>query len=159
MRCIFYREKISALSSVIDSRRIVLTHTRRSQQLILFKISPRRDSNSRTNTRSVRGLPLSLVHRGDRCMYRIKCFMLLVVMFFAHTPITPPPGRNTTHDKQRQMVFHTWDSKILRCSRAADTRNHNDRIRLQLLLLAAVCFDILSLLVFPSLFTYIYLHA
>ena len=28
-----------------------------------FKISPRRDSNSRTNTSSIRGLPL--VHRGD----------------------------------------------------------------------------------------------
>ena len=32
----FYREKISALSSLVDSRRIVLTHARRSQQLILF---------------------------------------------------------------------------------------------------------------------------
>ena len=48
----FYREKISALSSLVDSRRIVLTHARRSQQLIFFvvvanefKISPRRDSN------------------------------------------------------------------------------------------------------------------
>ena len=61
----FYREKISALSSLVDSRRIVLTHARRSQQLILlsfffanrFIISPRRDSNSRTNTSSIRGLP------------------------------------------------------------------------------------------------------
>ena len=70
--CTFYREKISALYSLVDSRRIVLTHARRSQQLILFfifanrfKISPRRDSNSRTNTinSSIRGLPL--VHRGD----------------------------------------------------------------------------------------------
>ena len=32
----FYREKISALSSLVDSRRIVLTHARRSHQLILF---------------------------------------------------------------------------------------------------------------------------
>ena len=32
----FYREKISALFSLVDSRRIVLTHARRSQQLILF---------------------------------------------------------------------------------------------------------------------------
>ena len=32
----FYREKISALSSLVDSRGIVLTHARRSQQLILF---------------------------------------------------------------------------------------------------------------------------
>ena len=32
----FYREKISALSSLVDSRRIVLTRARRSQQLILF---------------------------------------------------------------------------------------------------------------------------
>ena len=44
-------------------------HARRSQQLILFyvakifKISPQGDSNSRTNTSSIRGLPL--VHRGD----------------------------------------------------------------------------------------------
>ena len=54
-----YREKISPLSSLVDSRRLVLTHARRSQQLILFEnivfankfnISPRRDSNSRTNT-------------------------------------------------------------------------------------------------------------
>ena len=38
-----------------------------------FKISPRGDSNSRTNTSSNRGLPL--VHRGDRlwlCMLYIK---------------------------------------------------------------------------------------
>ena len=71
----FYCEKISAFSSLVESRRIVLTHDRRSQQLILFyyyyyffinkfKISPRRNSNSRTNTKSIRGLPL--VHRGDR---------------------------------------------------------------------------------------------
>ena len=32
----FCREKISALSSLVDSRRIVLTHARRSQQLSLF---------------------------------------------------------------------------------------------------------------------------
>ena len=31
----FCREKISALSSLVDSRRYVLTHARRSQQLIL----------------------------------------------------------------------------------------------------------------------------
>ena len=62
----FYREKVSALSSLADSRLIVLTHARRSQQLILFyfnlankfKISPRRDSNSRANTSRIRGLPL-----------------------------------------------------------------------------------------------------
>ena len=30
----FYREKISGLSSLVDSRRIVLAHARRSQQLI-----------------------------------------------------------------------------------------------------------------------------
>ena len=60
----FFRDKISALSSLVDSRRIVLTHAlnRCSQQLILFlffsflffadklKISPRRDSNSPTYT-------------------------------------------------------------------------------------------------------------
>ena len=34
----FYREKISALSSLVDSRRIVLTHAinRRSQQLLIL---------------------------------------------------------------------------------------------------------------------------
>ena len=50
---------------------LCLTHAKRSQQLILFtffknnfKISPRRDSNSRTNT--IRGLLLLLLHhRGD----------------------------------------------------------------------------------------------
>ena len=31
-----FREKISALSSLVDSRRIVLNHARRPQQLILF---------------------------------------------------------------------------------------------------------------------------
>ena len=34
----FYREKISALSSLVDSRRIMLTHARRSQQLILLHL-------------------------------------------------------------------------------------------------------------------------
>ena len=38
MPCIFYREKNSALSSLVDSRRIVPTHARHSQQLILFFI-------------------------------------------------------------------------------------------------------------------------
>ena len=33
---LFDREKISALSSLVDSRRIVPTHARRFQQLILF---------------------------------------------------------------------------------------------------------------------------
>ena len=32
----FYREKISALSFLVDSRRIVLTHATRSQQTILL---------------------------------------------------------------------------------------------------------------------------
>ena len=67
---LFHREMILSISSLVDSGRIVLTHARRSQQLILFlflqkniKISPRRDSNSRTNTSSIRGLPL--FHRDD----------------------------------------------------------------------------------------------
>ena len=68
----FYREKIAALCSLVESRRIVLTHARRSQHFSLsffifankLEISPRRDSNSRTNTSGIRGLPL--VHRGDR---------------------------------------------------------------------------------------------
>ena len=33
----FYREKTSALSSLVDSRRFVPTHARRSQQLILHE--------------------------------------------------------------------------------------------------------------------------
>ena len=86
----FFREKISALSSLVDSRRIVLTHARLSQQLILFfsfflqnklKISPRRDSNSRTNTSSIRGLPL--VHRGDRlCLYFFPRSQCRTILFF-----------------------------------------------------------------------------
>ena len=32
----FYLENLSALCSLVDSRRIVRTHARRSQQLILF---------------------------------------------------------------------------------------------------------------------------
>ena len=32
----FYRKMISTLSSLVDSRRNVLTHARRSQQLILY---------------------------------------------------------------------------------------------------------------------------
>ena len=57
-----YREKIPALSSLVDSRRIVPTHAGRSQQLILvdpvlilanaFKSNTARDSNSRTNASS-----------------------------------------------------------------------------------------------------------
>ena len=64
-------------SFLVDSRRIVLPHSRRSQQLILFffankfKISPRRDSKSRTNTRSIRGVPL--VHRGERHIICRNC--------------------------------------------------------------------------------------
>ena len=53
----FYREKISGLSCLIDSRRIVPTHATRSKQFILSffcsqinAISPRRDSNFRTNS-------------------------------------------------------------------------------------------------------------
>ena len=68
-------EKISALSSLVDSRRIVPTHARRSQQLIPFSLffankfefSPRRDSNSRTNASSIRGL--TRVDRGNRLLY------------------------------------------------------------------------------------------
>ena len=33
-----------------------------------FKSSPRRDSNSRTNASSIRGLPLLIVHRSDRLL-------------------------------------------------------------------------------------------
>ena len=62
----FYREKIPALSSLVDLRRTaVLAHARRSLQLLLSfrilanksKISSRRDSNSRTNNSNIRGLP------------------------------------------------------------------------------------------------------
>ena len=43
----FYREKISALSSLVDSRRIVLTHARRSQRLLLFILFLQINSKSR----------------------------------------------------------------------------------------------------------------
>ena len=36
--CIFYREKIFALSFLVDSRRIAPTHSRRSQQLLILFI-------------------------------------------------------------------------------------------------------------------------
>ena len=68
--CLAFLSREDFSASLVDSRRIVLTHATRSQQLVLFffankfKISPRRDSNSRTNTSSIRGLPLD--HRGDR---------------------------------------------------------------------------------------------
>ena len=75
----FYREKISALSSLVDQRRIVLTHARRSQQLIFFfsflffSFFANKIQNLTTaefeltdNTSSIRGLPL--VHRGDRLL-------------------------------------------------------------------------------------------
>ena len=39
-----------------------------------FKISPRRDSNSRINTSSIRGLPL--VHRGDRLICTSFMYLL-----------------------------------------------------------------------------------
>ena len=74
--CIFYREKIFALSFLVDSRRIVATHSinRRYQKMThfyfanKFKISPRRDSSSRTSTitSSIRGLPLLIFYRDDR---------------------------------------------------------------------------------------------
>ena len=94
----FHHENISALSSLVDSRRIVLTHARRSQQLILFsflfankfKISPRRDSNSRTNTSSIRGLPL--VHGGDRlCTHKIPISYvhLLIRTMYIYSSTSP----------------------------------------------------------------------
>ena len=43
----FYRKKISALSFLVDSRRTVLTHARRSQQLILFYLFLQKNSKSR----------------------------------------------------------------------------------------------------------------
>ena len=66
------REEFSAFSSLVDSRRIVPIHAaRRSQQLILVffctftnkvKISPRWESDSRTNASSIRGQPLFFSH-------------------------------------------------------------------------------------------------
>ena len=68
----FYREKISALSSLVDSRRIVLTHARRSQQLIfLFYLQ----IESKSHHGGIRTHGPTLVafegyhyidHRGDR---------------------------------------------------------------------------------------------
>ena len=69
----YYREKISALSSLVDSCRIALTHARRSQQLILFCFANKlksRHGRIRTHgltlpwySSSIRWLPL--IHRGD----------------------------------------------------------------------------------------------
>ena len=62
----FYREKISALSSLVDSRRIVLTHARRSRQLILFsflqKYSKSRHGGIRTHI-SIKLVKLKLIPR------------------------------------------------------------------------------------------------
>ena len=76
-----YREKISALSSSVDSRRIVPAYTTRSQQLMLFFCKKWQDSTSRTNTidintdSSIRGLPLG--HRGDRlALYQVSYIQL-----------------------------------------------------------------------------------
>ena len=73
----FYREKISARCSLVDSRRIVLTHARRSQQLIIFSFfflqinSKSLHGGIRThgpNTNSIRGLPLD--HPGGNSLIR-----------------------------------------------------------------------------------------
>ena len=71
----FYREKMSALSSLVDSRRTVCLPTLGALSNWSFFIfankfrnSPRRDSNSRPNTSSIRGLPLD--HRGDQLIKR-----------------------------------------------------------------------------------------
>ena len=98
----FYRENISALSSLVDSRRIVPTHARPSQQLIpffifanKFRISPRRDSNSQTNTSSIRGLPPD--HRDDRlCTCIIYTSNVLVFQEEKQTHFTSGLKRGVT---------------------------------------------------------------
>ena len=78
MPCICHRERISALSSLVDSRRIVLTHARRSQQLLIFFFFIFEKIQKNTKSRhggirphvptlvGIRGLPLLIiVHRGD----------------------------------------------------------------------------------------------
>ena len=68
--CLAFLSREDFSSSLVDLRRTALTHARPQQLLILFyflqiiQISPRRDSNSRTNAIniSIRGLPLD--HRG-----------------------------------------------------------------------------------------------
>ena len=71
-------------TSLLDLRRTVLTHARQSQQLLIiiffannFKISPQRDSNSRTNTiyRGIRGLPLLIHHRSERSVRANSTYM------------------------------------------------------------------------------------
>ena len=54
-----------------------------------FKISPRRDSNSRTNTSRIRGLPL--VHRGDRLA--VLFFIYLFFHDHFYFPAQLVPGR------------------------------------------------------------------
>ena len=68
--CIFYCEKISALSSLVDARRIVITHARRFQQLILFSFL-RKNSKSRHGGIRTHGPTLLIVafegyHYSDR---------------------------------------------------------------------------------------------
>ena len=67
------REDFSSFFPRRIASNCAFTHARRFQQLMhfvfvffanKFKISPRRDSNSRTSTSSIRGLPL--INRGDR---------------------------------------------------------------------------------------------
>ena len=60
----FYREKISALSSLVNSRRIVPSHARRSQQLILFILFLQVQSKSHHGGIRTHGptLLLSLIH-------------------------------------------------------------------------------------------------
>ena len=67
----FYREKISALSSLVDSRRIAPTQAIDALSSWSFSIfakkftiSPRWDSNSRTNASSIRGY-CNLGHRAE----------------------------------------------------------------------------------------------
>ena len=79
-RAFLSREDFS--SSLVDSRR-KCAYPRRALSAVdrffifanKFKISPRRDSNSWSNTSSIRGLPL--VHRGDRLCTRLIVFCLV----------------------------------------------------------------------------------
>ena len=92
MPCFFIARRFQLF--LVDLRRTVLTHARRSQQLLIlfvfvfankFQISPRWDSISRTKTSSIGGLPLD--HQSDRPV-RALFFLFL---FFSPSQLLSSP--------------------------------------------------------------------
>ena len=126
----FWNSRIFQFFSLVDLRRTaVLTHARRSHQLPLilfcanrFKISPRRDSNSRANTiniainSSIRELPLLIIYHLT--LRRPVCTPLIydvipILLFLSYTRrrsvclYFPYPTRYTARHT-RHTAQHTW---------------------------------------------------